>query len=144
VKLMVYALCADLMVAVHVAYVAFVVVGQLLLLVGWVLGWGWIRNLWFRLAHLAAIGAVALEAVFGTTCPLTVWEHRLRRLAGQQGEDVSFVGRLLRDLIFVDVPDGVLRYCHVGFALLVIGTLVVIPPKWPGRRSGVDGPSALE
>lgn len=139
-----YAFCADLMVALHVAYVSFVVVGQLLILLGWALSWSWVRNIWFRVAHLVAIGLVAVEAVFEITCPLTVWEQRLRRLAGQQGNDVSFVGRLLRDLIFVDVPESILRYGHIGFAVLVFGTLLLIPPHWPGRRGSVKNQSTLK
>lgn len=141
---MVYALGADLLVALHVAYVAFVVVGQLLIVVGWMLAWQWIRNLWFRLAHLGAIGLVAVEAAFQIPCPLTVWEHRLRRLAGQHAGDVSFVGRLLRDLVFVDLPESTLRLLHIAFGLLVLATLLFVRPHLPSRHSSVNDPAALQ
>ena len=54
-----YGLLADLVVIVHFAYVGFVVIGQLLILIGIVLRWQWIRNPWFRLIHLAMILIVA-------------------------------------------------------------------------------------
>src|SRR5262245_472887 len=99
-----YRLLADLIVAVHSGYVAFVLVGQILIVAGLLRGWGWVRNWWFRVAHLAAIVIVALEAVFDVPCPLTVWEARLREWAGQEASKGTFVGDLLHDLIFVDAP----------------------------------------
>jgi Protein of Unknown function (DUF2784) len=124
-----YSILADVLVAIHVAYVAFVVFGQLAILVGIGRGWRWIRNWWFRLAHLAAIVVVALEAVFGIDCPLTIWEADLRALAGEQVTGESFVGRLLHGAIFVDMPIWALNMIHISFAVVVIATFVVAPPR---------------
>jgi hypothetical protein len=124
-----YGFLADLLVAIHVAYVGFVVLGQLAILVGLALGWRWVRNPWFRWAHLAAILIVGLEAVFAITCPLTRWEVDLRRLAGQTPSGDTFVGRLLNDLIFFDAPPWVLTGLHIGFAVLVLATFVLAPPR---------------
>lgn len=140
----VYTCTADLLVALHLAYVAFVILGQVAILAGWAAGWGWIRNFWFRVLHLAAIGGVALEAVFGITCPLTAWEHGLRRLAGQRPEEISFIGRLLREILFVDVPQETLNLVYVVFALLVLATFVWIPPRRPRKHGSVHRPAALE
>src|SRR5579884_4026965 len=87
-----YGLLADLVVAVHVAYVSFVVLGQLAILVGILARWRWVRNRWFRVAHLIAILIVAAEAALDITCPLTDWEDRLRHLAGQTGYQCDFLG----------------------------------------------------
>jgi len=54
-----------------VAYISYVVLGQLAILVGIVRRWQWIRNPWFRWTHLLMILVVAWEAVQGITCPLT-------------------------------------------------------------------------
>src|SRR5438445_8674511 len=81
-----YGLWADLLVAVHVAYVSFIVLGQIAIVAGVLRGWDWVRNPWFRYAHLLAIVIVAAEALAGIDCPLTAWEDELRALAGQ---DVS-------------------------------------------------------
>jgi hypothetical protein len=135
-----YGLLADLLVAFHVAYVGFVVLGQAAILIGAALRWHWIRNLWFRLAHLAAIGLVALEAVWGMACPLTVWESNLRELAGQEFSGDSFMARLLHRLIFFQVDAAILDIAHILFAILVLATLVLIPPRW-GKRARASLPA---
>jgi hypothetical protein len=125
-----YGLLADLLVAVHLAYVAYVVVGQLLILVGVVLRWGWVRNPWFRVTHLLAIAIVAVETVFEIECPLTVWERGLRGLAGQEFSGDNFVARLLHSLLFLNLPHWAFPVIHIGLATLVIGTFVLAPPRW--------------
>lgn len=124
-----YQILADLVVAAHSAYVAFVLVGQLLILVGVWRGWRWVRNWWFRVAHLVAISIVALEAVFDVACPLTTWEQQLRAAAGQEVSRGTFIGDLLHDLIFVDAPPWAFTVAYVAFAALVIATFVLAPPK---------------
>src|SRR5437868_2705277 len=103
---------ADLLVAVHVAYVGYVVVGQLLILVGLALRWRWVRNPWFRVTHLLAIAVVGLEAAFAIDCPLTVWERHLRAAAGQAPTGETFMGRLLHHVIFVDLPSWAFPVMH--------------------------------
>lgn len=126
-----YGMMADLLVAVHVAYVGYVVLGQLLIWVGWACGWQFIRNLWFRLTHLAAIGFVAFEEAIQMPCPLTVWERTCRELAGQPFSGESFVGRLLHSLIFIQFEEAwSFTVLHVGFALVVLLTFVLCPPRW--------------
>ena len=81
-----YRALADLVVLAHACYVSFVVFGQLAILVGLLLKWNWVRNLTFRVVHLAAILVVVLEAWWGITCPLTTWEEELRERAGETAE----------------------------------------------------------
>jgi hypothetical protein len=131
---MAYDFLADLIVAFHFGYVAFVILGQVAIFIGFTLKWNWIRNFWFRLIHLIAITLVGLEAVFGIDCPLTGWEGALRRLAGHDAAEGSFVGRCLDYFLFYDVDPRILNGIHIGFAVLVIATLVLIPPRWPWRR----------
>jgi hypothetical protein len=132
---MVYSFLADLVVALHVGYVSFVIAGQLLILLGLALRWDWVRNPWFRIAHLLAIVIVGFEAVCGIECPLTIWEGSLRHLAGQDIGEGSFLGRLLHNLIFYDFETWILNLAHVTFALVVIATFLVAPPRF-GQRSG--------
>src|SRR5919204_3727026 len=104
-----YAFLADFIVAAHVAYVSYVVVGLIAIWTGALFRWGWVRNPWFRLTHLLAILIVALEAVFAIDCPLTVWESAFRQRAGQEVSGASFIGRCLHELIFYDFPPWVLN-----------------------------------
>jgi Protein of Unknown function (DUF2784) len=123
-------LLADLVAALHFAYVSFVVVGLGAIVVGLARRWHWVRNPFFRLSHLLAILIVAGESLLGIPCPLTMWEDRLRALAGHAAQGGSFLGRLLDKVMFVDVEPAVLTWIYVGFALLVLMTLVVAPPRW--------------
>jgi hypothetical protein len=127
---MYYAWLADCIVAIHVAYVSFVLAGQAAILIGAPLRWRWVRNRAFRVLHLVAIAVVAMEALLGIPCPLTVWESKLRRLAGQQAAEGTFIGRWLHDLLFFDLPPWVFTTAYVSFALLVLVTLIAVPPRW--------------
>ena len=124
-----YALLADAILVAHAAYVLFVVGGQVLILLGAWRGWGWTRNPAFRLAHLAAIGFVVWEAWAGVACPLTVWENRLRELAGSDAYSMSFIAYWLRELLFYSAPEWVFTVLYTTFSLIVIVTCVFYPPR---------------
>ena len=115
---------ADAVLVVHFLFVAFVVGGLGLIWIGAAAGWNWVRNFRFRVAHLAAIGFVALEALAGIWCPLTVWEAALR---GAHAEK-SFVAQWVHRILFYDLPEWMFTVLHVGFALLVAATWVLVRP----------------
>jgi hypothetical protein len=125
---------ADAVLVVHFAFVLFVVGGFALVLAGGALGWRWIRNRAFRYAHLAAIAFVALEALAGVACPLTVWEDALRR-AGAAGP--SFVGRWVRRVLYYDFPEWAFTVAYVLFAIAVAVTFRLIPPRESPPRKGL-------
>lgn len=131
-----YGYLADAVVAFHLGYVSYVVIGQLVIWIGLIFQWSWIRNPWFRWTHMLAIVVVALEAVFNLTCPLTSWEFELRRMAGQEVEESTFIGELFHNILFWDLPKWAFTSMYIGFAVLVIGTFVLAPPRW-SRRNGV-------
>jgi len=127
-----YGFLADLTVAVHVAYVAFVVVGELLILAGWAVGWGWARNVWFRTAHLLAIGAVVVVELLGVRCPITVWEEAFRARAGQPVGGGTFMGRLLHSVLYYDAPAWVFTAGHLAAGAVVLATFVFFQPRRRG------------
>src|SRR4051812_13748549 len=130
---MFYTALADFITVFHFAYVAFVVVGELLILLGWVCRWRWVRNPWFRSIHLLAIVYVAGESIFAVSCPLTVWEYDLRKLAGQEPGDTTFMERLVH-FLFMDGedpwPEEVYDSMHIAFGVLVLLTIIVVPPRF--------------
>jgi hypothetical protein len=131
-----YAALADLIVAVHLLYVFFAVGGEAFILLGAFCGWKVIRGLTFRVCHLAAVGLVALEAATGIDCPLTVWESDLRLLAGQKVEHLSFMARMMRELVFYNFSPLTFTIMHIGFGFLVVFTFILIPPRLrKGRRN---------
>lgn len=124
---------ADLVLICHVGFVVFVVAGLLLIVFGGCRGWRWVRNLWFRGAHLAAIGVVVVQAWLGIVCPLTTLEMALRDSAGDVTYEGTFIAHWLRSLLFYEAPVWVFVVCYTAFALLVAGTWWKFPPRRKGR-----------
>lgn len=125
-----YRLLADAILLIHFAFVLWVVLGLIAVLVGGVLGWRFVRRPWFRGLHLAAIGYVVVQAWLGVACPLTIWEGRLRELAGQDPYDPDgFVAHWVRRLMFFDLPLEVFVWVYTAFGLLVLVSFVLVPVR---------------
>lgn len=124
-------LTADLILIVHFVFVLFVVGGLGAIWAGAALGWTWVREFRFRLAHLLAILFVAGESLVGMACPLTVWEDALRRSAG--GER-SFIARWVQRVLYYDFPEWAFSVLYVLFALAVVVTFIMAPPAGRHRR----------
>ncbi|HOP78737.1 MAG: DUF2784 domain-containing protein [Thermogutta sp.] len=129
----IYAYLADLVVAIHLAYVLTVLVGLVLILIGWLAKWRWIRHFWLRLIHLLMIAVVAFQAWIGVICPLTHLENYLRKLAGQSGYSGTFIGHLLESLLYYEAPPWVFVFAYTLVAVLILSTLILVPPNWPRR-----------
>ena len=120
---------ADALLVVHFLLAAFIAGGLVLVWIGAACGWSWVRNPWFRYAHLAAIVFVAVEALLGYACPLTVWEDLLR--GGVRPE--SFVGRWVVRLLYYQAPEWVFAALYAVWAGATVATLVLVPPR---KRAG--------
>ncbi len=125
---------ADSIVVVHLAYVAFVVLGMAAIVAGIALRWQWVRNFWFRSIHFLMIAVVVAESLCGILCPLTDWEGRLRDLAGEPNAPGSFIGRWAHDVLFVDLSPSTLAACYSVFSLAVLLVLILAPPRWPWKK----------
>ena len=130
-----YGFLADLMVVIHVGYVGYVVVGQLLIWFGWAMGRQWVRNFWFRTTHLLAIGVVAFEELLDIRCPLSVWEEHFRELAGQPVSGETFLGRMMHSLLFHEFQHWVFPAIYYTTLSVVLLTLILCRPRWPFRRN---------
>jgi hypothetical protein len=137
-----YSFLADVVVAAHVGYVAYIVLGQLIIIIGSGLKWQWVRNPWFRFIHLLMIAIVCVEEAMGWRCPLTIWEHSLRQLAGETVVGGSFMGRFLHDLLYIDDvwPEKAIQVLHVAFGVLVTQAFIMCPPRmftsrWLARKT---------
>ena len=116
---------ADFVLVLHFRIAAFIVVGLILVWIGALAGWAWIRDPWFRYLHLAAIAVVAAEALLGQACPLTVWEDLLR--GGARPE--SFVGRWVGRLLYFDAPEWAFTAIYAAWAAASLVTLRFVPPR---------------
>jgi len=116
---------ADLILLVHFALAAFVLLGLPLVWLGAWRGWNWARHRGFRYAHAAAILVVAAEALAGSICPLTRWEDALRG----HGEARSFIGRWVARLLYYDLPEWTFTLAYVAYAAATLATLYLVPPR---------------
>jgi Protein of Unknown function (DUF2784) len=121
---------ADIVVAIHFAYVAVVVLGFVAILIGGAAHWRWVRSPYFRLTHLAMILLVCLEAALGVACPLTTLESRLRLDAGATAYSRDFIAYWLDRLLFYDAAPWVFTVLYFAFGTLVILTFRLIPIRF--------------
>ncbi|MFO0843431.1 MAG: DUF2784 family protein [Gemmataceae bacterium] len=133
---------ADAVVVLHLGFVVAVLLSLVLVLVGWLAGWSWTRNFWFRVVQLIAVEVVAGQAVVGLDCPLTTLEQSLRGGYGflhpEEGQS-SALGKFCNDVLYLrDVPLGAFPYIYGGVGLLVLLTWVLAPPRTPWSPG--DGP----
>jgi hypothetical protein len=126
----IYALAADGLLVLHTLFVAFVVFGLVLVVIGGLRQWQWVRNPWFRLLHLVAIGFVVVQSWAGQICPLTLWENSLRRCAGEAGYSQSFIGHWLETLLYYDAPAWAFVVAYTGFGTLVLATWWWVKPRF--------------
>lgn len=122
-------LLANLILVVHALFVVYVILGFAAILLGWYLRWRWVRNWWFRIVHLVAIGFVMAEAWLGLVCPLTNWENRLRVAAGSSAYSAPFFQHWVHKILFYDFPTWVFTFAYTAFAILVLVAWLLVPPE---------------
>jgi hypothetical protein len=102
-----YRLLADLVLLVHLAFVAFVLLGGLLVL-------RWPRIAWL---HLPAVAWGAWIEFTGSICPLTPLEIDLRERGGQAAYSGGFIDHYVTALIY---PEGLDRRQQVVLGVIVL------------------------
>ena len=106
---MVYRLLADLVLALHLCFIVFVILGALL-------AFRWPRIAWVHVP--ACVWGAALE-LFGLLCPLTPLENALRRAGGAADYTGGFVEHYLAPLVY---PPGLTPRLQI---LLGVSVLLV-------------------
>jgi hypothetical protein len=101
---MLYRLAADLVLIVHLAFVAFVVFGAL-----FVMRWPRLMAL-----HVPAVVWGILVEFMGILCPLTPLEVRLRELGGGASYQGDFIGHYIVAVLY---PAGLTRRLQIGLGL---------------------------
>lgn len=127
---MMHQLLADTILAIHAVFIAFVILGFVLIVIGALRHWCWIKSPWFRVGHLLAIGFVVAESWVGAICPLTAWESRVREAAGGVGYSESFIQHWLHKIIFYDFAPWTFTLAYTVFGILVLFAWILVPPKF--------------
>ena len=134
-----YAVLADIVLALHFAFVLFVIAGLLITWIGYFAGWRFARNPWFRGAHLLAMGVVVAESLCGVVCPLTSWEASLRIKAGKDPSYAgSFIQHWVHRVMFFEISERTFTLIYVAVFALIALSFVVIRPR-PFRTSARGG-----
>ncbi len=122
-------LIADLLLVLHTSFVAFVVLGLVLIVAGKLLSWSWVRNRRFRIIHLCCIGIVVIQSWLGVICPLTTWEMAFRERAGDATYAGSFISHWLGELLYYQAPAWVFVVAYTLFGVLVVFTWFWVRPR---------------
>lgn len=121
---------ADAILLLHFGFVLFVVGGLIFVWIGYFAGWSTVRNPWFRVAHLAAMGVVVAESVCGVVCPLTTWEANLRARSGEESAYAgSFIQHWVHRMMFYEVPEKTFTIVYVVFFALIVLSYIIVRPR---------------
>jgi hypothetical protein len=119
-----YKLLADLVVAIHFAFVCFVVLGGLLV----------VRWRWIAVAHLPAVTWVVFAMSTNRICPLTPLENDLRLQAGQAAYAGGFVDHYIVPVLYPEgLTDEAQWLIAVGIFCLSVTCYSLAVLRW--RRS---------
>jgi polyferredoxin len=124
-----YPLLADAVLLLHFGVVLFVVGGLVVVVAGNLLRWRWVNGWWFRLAHLAAIAVIAVQAWLGQYCPLTTLESWLRVQSGASAYEESFIEHWVQRLMYYEAPLWLFALIYTVFAGLVVLAWWRFPPR---------------
>ena len=131
---MAYRLLADATVALHLAFVLFVVAGGLLVV-------RWPRVAW---AHLPAAAWGAWVEFAGWVCPLTPIENWLRQQAGQAVYTTSFVDQYLLPVLYPSVLTRETQWVLGGLVLAVNAAVYLVAVRRRMRQSNRQTSWGLE
>ena len=90
---------------------------------GAALQWRWVRIRWWRALHLASWAGVAVQAVLGRACFLTLWQDRLTGASGP-----PLIERWVNGLIYWPLPIWVFGAIYLLLFAAVIALWWLVPP----------------
>lgn len=117
-----YRRAADLVLLLHFAFVAFVVLGGVLAL-------RWRRLAWVHVP-VALYGAIV--EVAGFVCPLTPLENTLRHRGGEMGYGGGFVEHYIVRVLY---PAGLTRSIQDELGALVLAINILVYAIWYRQRA---------
>lgn len=119
-------MAAAFILAIHLVVIAFNVAGCVLVPVGAWRGWHWVREFWWRLAHLLSFAVVAAQALAGRACFLTIWQADAAGSSHAQPLIASWINRL----IYWPLPLWVFAVLYVLVFVYVLALWVWVRPQW--------------
>lgn len=120
---------ATAILVVHLAVIAFNVFGLVAVPLGAWRGWAWVRGFWWRLAHLAIMAVVALQALLDRICFLTMWQSDLLREAGESAASGPLIARWIDRMIYWPLPIWVFAVLYILIWLYALALWWLVPPR---------------
>ena len=114
---------AETILAIHLAVIAFNVLGLAAIPIGAALGWRWVRVRWWRLAHIASWAVVAVQATLGRACFLTLWQDRLTGA----GPQPPLIERWIDRVIYWPLPIWVFGAIYLAMFAAVVALWWRVP-----------------
>jgi hypothetical protein len=109
----------------HLLVIAFNVFGLIAIPLGAWRGWGFVRVRWWRVLHLVSFALVALQAVLGRACFLTLWQDELSGKAESQ----PLIMRWVNQVIYWPLPIWVFGAAYVLLFAYVLAMWKLVPPR---------------
>jgi len=124
-----YLLAADVILIMHVLIVVFNVFGLILIVIGYFRKWSWVRNPWFRYAHVVAIGMVIVQSWLGVACPFTALEMVLRLKAGETVHSGTFISHWLESILYYQASPWFFVIIYMVFGAMVVVSWYIVRPR---------------
>ena len=116
---------AALVLGVHAGVVLFNLFGMVAVPLGYWRGWRFVRVRWWRALHVAALAAVAGQALLGRACFLTLWQDAL---LGTPGRPTPLVMGWVDRLLFWPLPMWFFAALYAAVFLYVLLLWRLVPP----------------
>lgn len=116
---MAYQVLSDVVVIIHLTFIAFVAVGGFLV-------WRW---RWFAWAHIPSVAWGAAIIVIGFDCPLTPLEKELRELGGETAYEGGFVDRYVEGVVYPEEYTPHLRILAITLIAAAYVLVRFVPPR---------------
>jgi len=123
------AAAADAVLLFHLAVVLFNVAGLVVIPLGAWRGWRFVRRFWWRVVHIAILAVVALQAVAGRACFLTLWQAELLRQAGESASTAPLIERLVARVMFWPLPLWFFAALYVAVCVYTVLLWRLVPPR---------------
>jgi hypothetical protein len=123
--------------ALHVGLILFNIFGLVAVPLGAWRGWHFVRVAWWRFLHLVALTVVAVQALLGRACFLTLWQDDLR---GVSGKVMPLIMGWVDQVIYWHLPFWFFEVIYVLVWIYVLALLWLVPPEWRRHERSRERP----
>jgi Protein of Unknown function (DUF2784) len=116
---------AESILAFHLVVILFNVFGLVAIPLGAWFRWRFVRVRWWRVLHVAALGIVAMQAVFDQPCFLTVFQDEL----SGRGSGAPLIMRWIDSLIYWPLPMWFFVVLYIAVFGYTVALWWLVPPR---------------